>query len=147
MNKLVESLLKVEKSLSCEKGAFSLFAAFLREDAPGKWDLVVSAPWVESDKEAALRVISARVREVLKPQELLAISRIVLVESTSSEVVAINRAFRVEHSTVEVRDSNFFGLAIKHAHILASGRQAAGVPAKPSPDRGSQRARRKAARS
>lgn len=53
MNSLVEDLLKIEKSLSAEKGAFSLFALFLREDAAGKWDLVISAPWVEADKEAA----------------------------------------------------------------------------------------------
>lgn len=146
MNPLVEHLLQVEKALSAEKGAFSLFALLLREDAAEKWDLVVSAPWVESDKEAALRLVSARVREVLSPSELLAVSRIVLVEPTSPAVVAINRATRAEHSTVEVRDSNFFGLAIKHAHIFASVRPDAAAPPKASPNKALQRTRRKRAR-
>lgn len=146
MNPLVDHLLQIEKVLSAEKGAFSLFAIFLREDATDKWDLVVSAPWVEFDKEAALRLISTRVRKVLTPSELLAVSRIVLVEPTSPAVVAINRAFHVEHSTAEVRDSNFFGLAIKHAHIFASTRQDAAVPSKSLPNKALQRTRRKPAR-
>jgi len=146
MNPLAEHLLQVEKELSDEKGPFALFALFLREDAADKWDLVISAPWVETDKEAALRLISAKVRRVLSPTELLAVSRIVLVEPASPAVAAINSAFRVEHSTVEVRDSNFFGLAIKHAHIFASARQDAAMPAEPSPNKVLQRKRRKPAR-
>ena len=82
---------------------------------------MISAPWVEADKKAALRLVSAKVRELLAPTELLAISRIVPVEPTSPEVEAINLAFPVEHSMVEVRDDHFFGLAIKRAHIFASG--------------------------
>lgn len=146
MNSLVEHLLQVEKALSQEKGGFALFALFLREDAADKWDLVISAPWVESDKEAALRLISSKVRAVLSPTELMAVSRIVLVEPTSPAVAAINRAFHVEHSTVEVRNSNFFGLAIKHATIFASVRRETGAPAKPSPSNSPEGTRTKPAR-
>lgn len=146
MNTFVASLLKVERALAREKGAFALFAAFLREDGLGKWDLVISAPWVERDKEAALRLISARVQAALKPQQLLSVSRIALVEPTSPEVMAINREFRVERSPVEVWDRSFFGMAIRHAHILASARQDAVIPANPSPAGTMQRMRRKSAR-
>lgn len=145
MNPLVEHLLHVEKALSAQKGAFSLFALFLREDAADKWDLIVSAPWVEADKEAALRLISTKVREVLAPSELLAVSRIVLVEPTSPAVMAINRAFHVEHTTAEVRNSNFFGLAIRHAHIFASTRQNSAAPRSLTPNKALQRPRRKPA--
>jgi hypothetical protein len=146
MNTLVANLLAVEKALSAKKGAFSLFALFLREGATDKWDLVISAPWVEADKESALNLISAKVSAALTPSELLAISRIVFVEPSSPAVVAINRAIRVEHSTVDVRDSSFFGLAIKHAHIFASARQDSDKPAKASPKKALQRTRRKPVR-
>ena len=36
-----EALLQVERSISREKGPFSLFALFLREEAPGKWALTL----------------------------------------------------------------------------------------------------------
>lgn len=123
MKTLVAKLLEVEETVSAQKGAFSLFALFLREDAADKWDLVISAPWIEADKEAALKLVAAQVTECLGPPAVTSISRIILVEPTSPAVNAINQAFRVEHSMVEVRDSNFFGLAIRHAYIFASGRQ------------------------
>ena len=36
--------------IAAKKGDFTLFAFFRRADAPGTWDLVVSAPWLESGK-------------------------------------------------------------------------------------------------
>ena len=118
-----EALLQVERSISREKGPFSLFALFLREEAPGKWDLVVSAPWIEKDKRSALKLLSERVQRSLAASDLLSISRIGLADPSDPAVGAINRAWRVEHSSVEVRDSTFFGLQIKHALIFASNRQ------------------------
>ena len=147
MTTLTDGVLRVERDLAKEKGPFSLLALFLREDAPNKWDLVVSAPWTERDKEAALRMISDKVAKVLEPPEVLAISRIVLVEPTSPAVEAINRAFPVEHSVVEVKDSTFFGLEIKHAHIFASARLAPDALQRPPPGKAVRRTRRKAAHS
>lgn len=146
MSSLVESVLRVKKQLSAEKRMFSLFALFLREDAPEKWDLVISSPWVEADKEAALNLISSKVRKVLTPAELLAVSRIVFVDPMSPSVQAINRAFHVEDATVEVRDRNFFGLAIRHAHIFASVRADSTVSARPAPNKSLRRERRERVR-
>lgn len=120
-----EALLQVERSISEEKGPFSLFALFLREEAPEKWDLVVSAPWIEEDKKSALKLISERVQGCLTASDLPIISRIVLADPSDPAVAAINRAVRVEHSAVEVKDSTFFGLQIKQAHIFASTGQPA----------------------
>lgn len=99
-----DALLQVERSVAAEKGPFALFALFLREEAPEKWDLVVSAPWIEENMGTALKLISERIKASL----------------TASDLLAINRSVRVEHSAVEMRDSTFFGQRIKHAHIFAS---------------------------
>ena len=41
----------LEAEIAQKKGDFSLFALFLREDAPDRWDLLVSAPWASSNKQ------------------------------------------------------------------------------------------------
>jgi hypothetical protein len=123
MKQLAEKLVSIEQEVSSEKGEFSLFGLFLREDIENKWDLVVSASWIEPDKEYALDYLAKRLQSHLQPQELLAISRIVFVDEDSQATEAVHRAIRVEGGTAEVQDSNFFGLQIKHAYIITSKKQ------------------------
>lgn len=123
MKTVIDALLDVERALSREKGPFTLFALFLREEALEKWDLVVSAPWIEKDKRSALRLLADRLQESLSASDVLSISRIVLLDPSDAGVELINRTVRVEDSTVEVKDSTFFGQQIRHAHIFASKRQ------------------------
>ena len=47
MNIDIEKFRKFMEEAASERGAFTAFALFLREDAPGVWDLVVSAPWLK----------------------------------------------------------------------------------------------------
>ena len=46
------------------------------------------------------------------------LSRIVIIESTNPALEALQQAIHVEHGTAEIRDSNFFGLQIKHAYLV-----------------------------
>ena len=140
-----DALLQVERSVAAEKGPFALFALLLREEAADKWDLVVSAPWIEENKGAALKLISERIKGSLASSDLPTISRIVIADPSDPAVDSINRAISVEHSVVEVKDSTFFGLQIKHAHIFASNRPAAHAR-QPTPAYALQRTRRKRAR-
>lgn len=123
MKTAIDALLELERALSREKGPFTLFALFLREEALEKWDLVVSAPWIEKDKRSALRLLADRLQESLSASDVLSISRIVLLDPSDAGVELINRTVPVEDSTVEVKDSTFFGQQIRHAHIFASKRQ------------------------
>jgi hypothetical protein len=120
MKELVEKFVELERKLSKEKGGFSLFALFLREDALDKWDLVVAAPWIESERKTALPYITKEIQTALKPEELTHISRVVLVDQTNPALDAINRAMTIEHGTAAIQDSNFFGLQIRHAYIITS---------------------------
>lgn len=122
MNDFVRDLQKVERSLSEEKGTFNLFALFLREDAAGKWDLLVAAPWVEQHKAQALKRVTEELRKTLSKNELLKLSRLVLIDRDNPSLAAIHKAVHAEHSDTEIRDGNFFGLQIKHAHIITSRR-------------------------
>lgn len=57
MNQMEQKLLATEIALSGEHGDFRLFALLSREDVPGKWDLVASAPWGDVDGTAALKLL------------------------------------------------------------------------------------------
>ena len=119
---------KLESDVASTRGDFALFALFLREDVPDRWDLIVSAPWV-SDQKAALSYMVDKIKADLGPGELTNLSRIVFIEPSNREVQSLNQAIQVEHGSVEVKDSNFFGLAVKHAFIITSKRLQAPVPA------------------
>lgn len=118
---------KFESDVAASRGDFALFALFLREDVPDRWDLIVSAPWV-SNQKAELSYLVDRIKSDLGPNELTQLSRIVFVDPTDPAVQSLNKAIQVEHGSVEVRDSNFFGLAVKHAVIITSKRPKAPVP-------------------
>lgn len=120
MKALAEKLRGLEQALADEKGPFNLFALFLREDAPDVWDLVVAAEWIEEDQSQALAELSKRVRAYLRADEITRISRVVIVERANPTVKAIASALSITNGVAEVANSNFFGLAIKHAFIIAA---------------------------
>ncbi|TWI61249.1 hypothetical protein LZ24_03459 [Desulfobotulus alkaliphilus] len=123
MKEQIEKFQKVEKSLSESKGQFELFALFLREDSPGRWDLLISAEWVRANKKASINTIIEEIRKELSDPELLMLSRIVILDKDDETLKAIHRARRVEHGLAEISDSSFSGLAIKHAYLITSQRQ------------------------
>ncbi len=113
---------KLESDVSAARGDFALFALFLREDLPDRWDLMVSAPWASADQKGALDYLISRIKSDMEPADLTQLSRIVFIDPKDASVQNLNQAIRVEHGAVEVRDSNFFGLPIKHAFIITSKR-------------------------
>lgn len=125
MKKLVEKLRVLEIELAKEKGPFLLFALFLREDAPDVWDLLVGAPWIEADKGAALRYIVKNLNVVATRHELTTISRIVIIEHSNPALASLQSAVNIEHGSVEIKESNFFGLKIEHAFIITARRAVA----------------------
>lgn len=122
MKSVAEKLVQIEKNMTEEKGPFVLFALFLREDAPDLWDLLVSASWISLKKEESLKYIAEKTGKGLTPEEILKLSRIVVIEEDNPALDALLRAINVEHGMAEIQDSNFFGLQIKHAYLITSHR-------------------------
>jgi len=122
MKEFVDHLVKIERSLSEKKGAFNLFALFLREDAPDKWDLLIAAPWLERNRPDALRYIAQALQKSLRKDELLKLSRIVIIDQENPALDALQSAIHVEHGDTEIQNSNFFGLQIRHAYLITSRR-------------------------
>ena len=119
---LSEKFRDLESRIAEDKGGFALFALFMREDVPDRWDLIVSAPWVGTNKREAVDYFVEQIKSRLGEQDLTSLARIVVVDPEDAAVQSLNRAVQIEHGGVEVRDSNFFGLPIKHAFIITSKR-------------------------
>ena len=120
MNEIVEKFASLEAEIAAKRGDFSLFALFLREDVPDRWDLMVSAPWVGPNKNEAVDYLVSEIKSHLGAEDLVNLSRIVLADANYPPVQALAKAFHVEHGRVEVRDSNLFGLQVRHAFIITS---------------------------
>ncbi len=123
MKEQIEKFQKVEKNLSESKGQFELFALFLREDSPDKWDLLISADWARANKKNSINTIIEEIRKELTDHELLMLSRIIILDKDDAALKAIHQAMRVEHGLAEISNSNFFGLSIKHAYLITSQRE------------------------
>lgn len=120
MTNLIEKFARLEAEIAQERGDFTFFALFMREDVPDRWDLIISAPWVGEDKRGAVDYLISQIKSRLGKEHLICLSRIVPVDPENVAVQDLNRAIPVEHGNVEVNDRTFFGLAIKRAHIITS---------------------------
>lgn len=132
MQQLVETFISIEREISSEKGGFTLFALILLEDAFNKWDVVVCAPWLKSDERESYDYIVKHVKAHLKQKEMLTLARIVILKEDNPGLDAIHEAINTEHNSIEIKDSNFFGLEIKHAYIITSRKQDFTLTAKDS---------------
>src|SRR5262245_59958610 len=120
VSEITEKFSQLESQIAADRGGFTLFALFMREDAPDRWDLIVSAPWAGNDKPGTVNYFVTQIKSRLGESGLTSLSRIVVVDPDDAAIQAINRAIQIEHGTVEVWDSNFLGLPIKHAYIITS---------------------------
>lgn len=113
----------MEKKLSDTKGRFELFALFLREDSPNKWDLLIAADWARGDKKASINIVVEELKKELSERELLMLSRLIILDKDDATQKALQEARQVEHGLAEISDSDFLGLAIKHAYLITSRRE------------------------
>jgi len=120
MKELLEKLKKIEKETSAEKGNYDLFALFLREESPGKWDILVAAGWINGNNEEALKYLALKFQHSFTQNEFLKISRIEIIEENNPELPAIQQDINIEHGISEIKDATFFGLDIKHAIFITS---------------------------
>ena len=121
MKELFGKLKRLEEEISSEKGGFILFGIFLREDAPGKYDLLVSAPWMEAEQKQSLEYLARKVSSKLNRDELLSLSRIVVLERSNPALKAILKSIHVKQGNVELqKKSNFGGVQISYACISTS---------------------------
>jgi hypothetical protein len=135
ISEVVDKFLFIEKEIAQEKGGFVLFALFEPEDAQGKWDVIISAPWIGDKKKEALNYITSKISSKLSWQEQVLLSRILLLDPSDDLVNHIHTMVEVEHgNNIRFTNSIFNGVHVKDAFIITSKRHAA-LPERANPNR------------
>ena len=121
MSKVAEKLRDIEVELSAEKGPFTLFALIEREDALGKWDVVVSANWIATNGKSVIQAIASKIKAKFRKEEQIMLSRILILAPSDSFVQNLN-LIGVEHGTLRLTNNSFNGVSIKEAFLITSQR-------------------------
>jgi hypothetical protein len=79
----------------------SFFGLFLRDNSQNKWDVVVAAPWIDEDKRTAIALLADKLNTRLNSEEILAISRIVTVNSSDPLLKYYNDKFFSEPGSAD----------------------------------------------
>jgi len=120
MKQIIEKLISLEREISSQRGALALFCVFEREESPSLWDLVIAAPWVHRDHRKALDYVVKKIKKHLTVDEILKISRVVLLKPSDAIVRTLNGAIQIEHGHTQLANCVFDGLHVKDAHIITS---------------------------
>jgi hypothetical protein len=122
MQELLAKLRDLEAEVRRERGEFSLFALLQRDDAYGKWDLVVAAPWIGNWNMKDLQYLTDKVTARLTERELLSLSMVTIVSPNDEPVQRLIREHPVspDESPVEVHDWDYDGMAITRGYILTA---------------------------
>lgn len=120
MKNVINKFLEIEKEINKEKGFFNLFALFLREDSENKWDLIISATWFLNDEKKTLDYVIDKIKSKINKNEIINLSRIVLLKPNDPFVLNINSIIVCEHSITEFSSCVLNNMHIKHAFIITS---------------------------
>jgi hypothetical protein len=94
-------MVSIEKYLARQKGDFRLFALFLREGSPGKWEGLVSANWLDTNKQRALKPIIEQLSTKPNKDELMSLSHVVIFKKDNEGLSAIKPFMPVKPEMTE----------------------------------------------
>ena len=118
MRQYLAKLRNVASQLEEERGPFTLFGLFLREDSPGRWDLVLSAPWLEKGRLKALGEFVQVLTDAIGQDGVFSFSRIVPLNGHDPALRAILREVTSAALPFSKQGHSLFGLPIEEAYIL-----------------------------
>ena len=113
---------KAVDELEPKFGKFILFAVFLREDAPDRWDLLVSSARLEEEKLLGLSEFAKELRSIIGEDEFGKLSRIVTLNRDEDGLWVILRSIRGTGGVTEIRDVNFSGVQVIHGFVFRANK-------------------------
>lgn len=116
---------KAMHEITAKKGDFTLFALIMRSDAPGTWDLVVSAPWLEDGRLKTTSELVKLLSDSIGEGALRNFSRVATVKKDDATVKFILANLPVDDGELRVRSTDLFGLQIDEAIIFRAKKPAA----------------------
>ena len=127
---LARRLQLAEKAIASLHGQFVLFVLTEREEAPGKWDLLVSAPWLDTNRRGVEEMVSL-LKPYLIESDWLSLASITPLSPTLEYVQWIARKYEVQHDNQEVTNAFWNDLFIPHGYVITADPSPARVIAEP----------------
>jgi hypothetical protein len=109
------------RDIAVLKGDFALFALLKRANAPGTWDLVVSAPWLESGNLKVTTELVDMLAKSIGRASLQQLARVVTLAPDNPTAEFFLR-FGIEDGERRIQSTDLFGLQIDEAIILRAKR-------------------------
>lgn len=79
MNEIINKVKSLIKELEKEHGPLTICAFFLRDGDLEKWDIIISAPWLNPAEMQSYKTVSSKLQNSLSDAELVQFSRIVIL--------------------------------------------------------------------
>jgi len=117
---LVERFRRLESELAEERGDFVFFALFLLENVPDRWDLMISARWLDTDKRQAIGYLADQIKAKIGVECLLHLSRVIVIDPDNANLLDLARSLGVEHEALRIQDDDLFGLRVRDARIITA---------------------------
>ncbi len=127
----IDPFRKAMRQIASQKGDFALFALFRRANGLGRWDLVVSAPWLERGKYKALAELVDLLSKSISRNPFVELARVETVPIRNPTLKSILADFPVDDGEPprHLQRNDLFDLEMEEAIILRAKRP---VPKKPA---------------
>lgn len=113
-------LRKAMHDIAAQRGEFTLFALLLREDGPGSWDLVVSAPWLAGGQLKATLEFVRLLAQAIGKRSLQQFARFVVLNSNDIPVKFILENIPVEDGEIHIQRTDLRSIQIEEGIIFRS---------------------------
>ncbi|MCE7065518.1 hypothetical protein [Dyadobacter sp. CY326] len=120
MKEIIDKLIKIEQESAAEKGDYELFALFLREESFGRWDIVVYSKWACLDYPNSRKYLSEKIQNSLSADEIVQISRIVVLDQANLEMPDFIQNLNVQHGAATIKDEEFLGQQIERGYVITA---------------------------
>lgn len=122
MSNLTEKFQKIVTNISTNKGTLNLFALSYRKNDSQTFDLLISARWINIDDFNFLKYIENLLKQELDSNDILKISRIVLLDPEETSVRAITNCFCINEGNLTIQHSLIGNVPILKMVIFSSNK-------------------------
>lgn len=116
---IAQKLCGAEEKVSEECGGFFLFGLFERQETPGRWDLVASAPWLETGRSGIEKLITL-LRKNMDTGDWKVVSRVVPIDPSGEFVEWVTAHYTFNHQVEDVYSAGFSDQGVGHAILITS---------------------------
>lgn len=122
MSTIINKIRIAIDDLEKENSLLLICALFLRKEPLKKWDILISAPWLNPQEMKSYDIVSKKLRNVLGDSDLVKFSRIVLLKTDDPVVLYLQKLGQSFSGNVkklnEKQLSEVFHFNIKQALLL-----------------------------